>query len=87
MISALAPDVRPMLAELLLTEAPDERVEESIRSAVTRIVETRLTRKMAELSRKLGEAGSAQERERIGRELTQVASQRSKLVELRTVGQ
>ncbi len=87
MISELAADVRPMLAELLLTEAPDERVEESIRSAVTRIVEARLTRKMAELSRKLGEAGSAQERERIGRELTQVASQRSKLVELRTVGQ
>jgi hypothetical protein len=79
--------VWPVLAELLLTEAPDERVEESIRSAVTRIVETRLTRKMSELSRELGEAGSAQERERIGRELTHIASQRSKLVGLRTVGE
>jgi len=86
-LSELAPAVWPVLAELLLTEAPDERVEESIRSAVTRIVETRLTRKMSELSRELGEAGSAQERERIGRELTHIASQRSKLVGLRTVGE
>jgi len=87
LLSDLPPEARAVLAELLMIEAPDERVEESIKSAVARIVEARLTRRVAELSRRFGEAKSKEEQEKIGRELAQVTSQRSKLVGQRTVGQ
>ncbi len=80
-------DARGLLARFSLEDVPDERVEESLASAVRRLVEGRLRRRQLRLQERLGEASSDEEREAIRRELTDVTRRRSELAGQRIVGQ
>ncbi len=71
----------------MLGVVPDERVGEAMASAVAQIVESRLKRQVAELSERFREAKSAEEQERIGKELAQIGIERSKLTKRRTIGE
>lgn len=86
-LAELGVEARGLLARLSLEEVPDERVEESVASAVRRLVEGRLRRRQLRLQERLGEACSEEEREAIRRELTDVSRRRSDLAGQRIVGQ
>jgi DNA primase len=86
-LAELPERARPLLAQLMLGAVPDERAGEAMASAVARIVEGRLKRQVAELSERFREAKSAEEQERIGKELAQIGIERSKLTKRRTIGE
>jgi len=80
------PQAREALAEVVITEVPEDRAEESVASAVGRLLEGRLLRREAGLRQRLQQAGSEGEREPILRELTELRRQRSQLAGQRLVG-
>jgi len=79
-------EARGALAEFALDEVPEERIEESVASAVQRVVELRLQRRQRMLLQRLSEAASGEEREAVQQELTEVVRRRSELAGRRIVG-
>ncbi len=86
-LAQLDPEAREELAELLLREGIEERVEESVAGAVARVIEARLSRQESALRQRLEEVESEQEREAILRELTESRRQRSQLAGQRLIGE
>jgi DNA primase len=86
-LTEVGPEAREELAKLIIADVPEERVEESVASAVGRLIEGRLLRRETRLREQLAAAQSVQERETILRELSEARRQRSQLAGQRLVGE
>ncbi len=86
-LAELEPDIHPTLAELALEYVPEEQIEESVASAVRRLVEVRLRRQEIALLQRLEGAGSREEQDGLRRQLTEIAGRRSELAGRRIVGE
>jgi len=78
-LERVEPEARELLAELAVTEVPQERLEEQVRQAIRRLVEGRLRREESALRLQIEAAGSAQEREALLGRLSQCRRRRSEL--------
>ncbi len=78
-LERVEPEARELLAELAVTEVPQERLEEQVRRAIRRLVEGRLRREEGVLRLQIEAAASAQEREELLGRLSQCRRRRSEL--------
>jgi len=81
------PEARELLAELAVGGVPPERIEESVRRGIGRLLENRVRRQETELRRGLEAARSEADRQAILRKLSECTRRRSELAGERIVGE
>jgi len=81
------PEARALLAELVVCEVPEERLEEEVRRAIRRLVEGRLRREETALQQQLEAAGSDAQRQALLGRLSECRRRRSELAGERIVGE
>ena len=86
-LGELGAEGRGSLAELVASDIPEERVEERVATAASRLLENRLRRQGADLRRQLEGPRSEQERQEILQQLTECWRERLRLAGRRTVGE
>jgi len=78
-LERVEPEARGLLAELAVTEVPQERLEEQVRRAIRRLVESRLRKEENALRRQIEAAGSDAEREALLERRGELVRRRSEL--------
>jgi DNA primase len=85
-LAQLGPDASSALAELTIPEVPQERIEESVASAVRRLLEGRLRRREEALKAELEKVGAGEEQTAILQQLVDCRRRLSELASSRLVG-
>ena len=78
-LERVEPEAHGLLAELAVTEVPQERLEEQVRRAIRRLVESRLRKEENALRRQIEAAGSDAEREALLERRGELVRRRSEL--------